>query len=119
VEARVVAEEASAALVKKLKVARPGAFELAALGLLASAAGHTGRASQYLARAEDAGKADANTLMEIAELQALLGRKQDALATIRQSRATGYSDFFFPVIIPGFQPIRNDPEFKALFTPPR
>ena len=61
----------------------------------------------------------ADALMDIAGLQALLGRKQDALATIRKSRSSGYSDFFFPVIIPGFQPIRNDPEFKALFSPPR
>jgi serine/threonine protein kinase len=34
-------------------------------------------------------------------------------------RSSGYSDFFFPVIIPGFQPIRNDPEVKALFNAPR
>jgi hypothetical protein len=53
--------------------------------------------------------------MDIAELQALLGRKQTAIATIRKARTAGYSDFFFPAIIPGFQPIRSDPEFKALF----
>jgi uncharacterized protein HemY len=106
-------------LLKKHKGAKPGAFELTALGLLAAAAGQNGEASRYLARAEKVPAADANDLMEIAELQALLGRKQDALATIRKARGAGYSDFFFPVVIPGFQPVRNDPEFKALFTPSR
>jgi tetratricopeptide (TPR) repeat protein len=118
-EASAVAEEARAALLKRLKGAKPGAFELAALGSLAAAAGQTDRASRYLEQAKRFQKADADALMDIAELQALLGRKQDALATIRKSRSSGYSDFFFPLIIPGFQPIRNDPEFKALFSLPR
>ena len=116
-EARAIAEQASAAVLKKLKGARPGPFELAALGSLAAAAGQTDRASRYLEQAERFQKVDADTLMDIAELQALLGRKQDALATIRKSRSSGYSDFFFPVIIPGFQSMRNDSEFKALFSP--
>ena len=118
-EAATVAQDASAAVLNKLKGAAPGPFELAALGALAAAAGQAETASQYLARAERAPKADANTLMDIAELQALLGRKQSALATMRKSFAAGYSDFFFPAIIPGFQPVRNDPEFRALFSPPR
>jgi len=118
-EAIAIAEQATAALIDKLKGARPGAFELTALGLLAAAAGNADSAARYVARAEGAQKADANDLMELAELQALLGRKQDALATIRKSREAGYSDFFFPVIIPGFKSIRNDPEFKALFSPSR
>jgi Flp pilus assembly protein TadD len=118
-EANAIAERASAALLGKLNRATPGAFQLAALGQLAVAAGQTGEATRFLARAERAPAADANDLMDVAELQALLGRKQDALATIRKSQAAGYSDFFFPVIIPGFQPIRGDPEFKALFGPAR
>jgi Flp pilus assembly protein TadD len=116
-EAGAIAEQASAALLKKLKGAKPGPFELAALGSLAAAAGQTDRASRYLARAEGLRTADANALMDVAELQALLGRKQDAIGTLLKARASGYSDFFFPMIIPGFQPIRNDPEFKALFNP--
>ena len=118
-EASAVAAEASAAVLKKLKGAKPGPFELAALGSLAAAAGQTDSASRYLARAEGLRTADADALMDVAELQALLGRKQDALATIRKSRSSGYADFFFPVIIPGFQSVRNDPEFRALFSPPR
>jgi eukaryotic-like serine/threonine-protein kinase len=118
-EASAIAEEASAALLKTRKGAHTGAFELAALGLLAYAKGQDDSASRYLARAEGVEGTSAEALMDIAELQALLGRKQDALATIRKSQASGYSDFFFPVIIPGFQPIRNDPEFKTLFNPSR
>jgi len=115
-EASAIAEQAAAALLKKRKGAKPGPFELAALGSLAFAAGNADSATRYLARAEGAQGADANDLMDIAELQALLGRKQDALASIRRAQAAGYSEFFFPVIIPGFQSIRNDPEFKALLT---
>jgi Flp pilus assembly protein TadD/predicted Ser/Thr protein kinase len=115
-EASAIAEQASAALLKTLKGAKPGALELTTLGLLAAAAGNNGEASRYLMRAEQAPAPGANGLMEIAELQAVLGRKQDALAAIRKARAAGYSDYFFPVIIPGFQSIRNDPEFKALFS---
>jgi tetratricopeptide (TPR) repeat protein len=115
-EARAVAEEAGAALIRTLKGAKPGPLELAALGSLEVAAGHADSAAHYLARAEAAPKPDANSLMGIAELQALLGRKQDALASLRKALAAGYSEFLFPVIIPGFQLIRNDPEFKALFS---
>jgi Flp pilus assembly protein TadD len=118
-EASAIAEQARTALLEKHKGEKPGAFELTALGLLAAAAGQTGEASRYLARAEKIPAADANDLMELAELQALLGRKHDALATIRKAQDAGYSDFFFPVVIPGFQPIRNDPEFKALFSASR
>ena len=114
-EAGTVAKDASDAVLKSLKGGAPGPSELATLGALAVAAGREETASQYLARAERLPQANANTLMDIAELQALLGRKQTAIATIRKARTAGYSDFFFPAIIPGFQAIRSDPEFKALF----
>ncbi len=118
-EAGTVAAETRAALLKTLSGAQPEAFELAAFGFLAAASGGSDTAMRYLAQAERLQTADANDLMDIAELQALLGRKQDALATIRRAQAAGYSDFFFPVIIPGFQSIRDDPEFRALFSSSR
>jgi eukaryotic-like serine/threonine-protein kinase len=118
-EAGAVAEATSRAVLDKLKGAKPGAYESAVLGLLEAAAGRTDSAARYLARAEGLRTSDAAALMDIAELQALLGRKQAAIESIRKARAAGYSDYFFPAIIPGFQPIRNDPEFKALFGPPR
>ena len=71
-------------------------------------------ASRYLDRAGSVGTKDRNTLMDIAELHAMQGQAKDAVEVTKKSFAAGYSDHFSPVILPGFQPIRRDPEFTAL-----
>jgi hypothetical protein len=71
-------------------------------------------ASRYLDRARSVGTKDPNTLTDSAELHAMQGQAKDAVEVTKKSFATGYRDHFFPVILPGFQPIRRGPEFTAL-----
>jgi hypothetical protein len=49
------------------------------------------------------------------QLEALLGRSDLAVANVRKSLEAGYRDFFFPTILPGFQSVRDDPDFRAIF----
>jgi tetratricopeptide (TPR) repeat protein len=102
-------------LVLKGSEGRSSTDKLIILGLLAAAAGDTAEASGNLKKALAGTENDPYQLMNIAELQAVLEQKREAIATIKKSLAAGYFDYFFPVILPGFQSIRDHPEFKAIF----
>jgi serine/threonine protein kinase/Flp pilus assembly protein TadD len=114
-EAKKVAAGARESLLKTLKGSAPGAQDLVMIGQLAIVIGQTKDAAEYLNKALALGPKDPDTLLDIAELRALLGQKELAIATLKKVYDAGYIDYFFPLIIPGFQPIRNSPEFKALY----
>ncbi len=114
-EAVKVAAEARELEVKALKNSPPNAQALVNMGLAAAGAGQTKEAAVFLDRARALGDKDAYTLMDIAELSSLLGQKAQALETLKKAQKAGFLDYFFPVLLPGFQPIANDPEFRALF----
>ncbi len=80
-----------------------------------AAAGQTKEAAGFLDRARTIGGKDSYTLMDIAELSALLGQRAEAMETLKKAQKAGFMDYFFPVILPGFQPIAGEPEFRALF----
>jgi tetratricopeptide (TPR) repeat protein len=85
------------------------------LGALEAAGGDRGKAADYLGKVRAEGVTDPNSLMDLAELNALLGKNDTAIELIGKSLAAGYSDPFFPVILPEFRPLRAAPEFRALF----
>jgi hypothetical protein len=58
---------------------------------------------------------DANALWDLAEFYALLGKPGPAVEALKRSLAAGSTDPFFAVILPEFQSISKDPEFRALF----
>ena len=88
--------------------------DLTILGLLAAAAGDSARAASNLEQVRKLEVKDPYKLMNIATLEALLGRSREALETMKKSYAAGYFDYFFPVVLPGFRSLRGDPEFRAL-----
>jgi tetratricopeptide (TPR) repeat protein len=100
---------------KRLKGRTPEAADWLAYAGLAAVGGDTERALVYIDRAVPAGIKDPDTLMDLAEVNALLGRPGPAVEYIKKSLAAGFSDPFFPVIIPEFQVLRKNPEFRALF----
>ena len=53
--------------------------------------------------------------MHLAGYYALLGEKELAIETVRKALDMGYSDPYFPLIIPAFQSIRFELEFRTLF----
>jgi dipeptidyl aminopeptidase/acylaminoacyl peptidase len=51
----------------------------------------------------------------LAELYALLGQNDKSIETVKKALQSGYRDPYFPQILPAFQSIRNNPQFRALF----
>jgi Flp pilus assembly protein TadD len=115
-------QEASAVLVagrttleKKIVSTPASAGDWITLGAFEAAAGDFGRAGAHLNKAKAEDLKDANMLMDLAEVCALMGRPVQALEYIRKSLDSGFSDPFFPVLLPAFQSIRKNPEFRAIF----
>ena len=54
-------------------------------------------------------------MMNLAEYYALSGKKEEAIETLKKAFDMGYPDPYFPMIIPAFQPIRFEAEFRAVF----
>jgi serine/threonine protein kinase/tetratricopeptide (TPR) repeat protein len=104
-----------AEMEKKAGGVQAGANEWINLGALEAVAGEFGKADICLQKIQAAGPKDANELMNMAELYALVGRPGPAIANLKKSLEAGFSDHFFPVILPAFQSIRKNPEFRALF----
>jgi len=102
-------------LEKEAAGAKAGVDEWTSLGVLAAASGDFGKADACLQKIRAADPKNARALMNLAELYALLGRTGSAMETLKKSLDAGFSDYFFPVILPAFQSIRSEPEFRALF----
>ncbi len=118
-EAALVANDARDALRKTLGPKPPSAGQWLALAAHAELAGDRPRAESCLTRALAGGRPkDPDTLMDLAEVYALLGRTAPAVAAVRDAMAAGYSDPFFPVILPELQILRGDPAFRAIFRLP-
>jgi tetratricopeptide (TPR) repeat protein len=114
-EAVQTAAEGRDALTKKLQGKPPGSDDWLAYGALAAVGGDIERAVTCISKAAPSGIKDSNSLMDLAELYAMIGRPAQAIEYIKKSLAGGFSDPFFPVILPEFQSIRKHPEFRELF----
>jgi len=115
-EAKGIAVDTLAALSKDIEAGRRAAPDLyGLLGKLSAIAERPEEARTYLDKALAAGKEDWEGLIDIAGLQARLGQGGPAIVSLKKALEKGYPDPFFPVIMPGFVPIRKDPAFRALF----
>jgi eukaryotic-like serine/threonine-protein kinase len=114
-EAAQAFAEAWAGLEKKVRgrPAEPG--NCLAFAGLAAAAGDAGRAEPFIKQAQVLGLKDANDRMDLAEVYALTGRPAQALEWIKKSLGSGFTDPFFPILLPEFQSLRTLPEFRVLF----
>lgn len=113
--AKEAAFEGKEALTKLLKGKTPNPQDLIIFGQLEAVTGNIIEAEHYLSRALEAGIPDPYTALNLAELYALLGQKDKAIETLQKALHSGYPDPYFPQVLPSFQSIRNDPQFKALF----
>jgi tetratricopeptide (TPR) repeat protein len=114
-EAAGIAAEGREIVVRQLKGLPAGPDEWIVLGALAAASGDSARAAGCLAAVKAEALKDPNSLMDLAELNALLGRDAAAVEFVKRAQAAGYSDPFFPLILPEFRALRSDPAFRALF----
>ena len=114
-EARNTLDELRSGLEQKVSRGTVEADQWIEVGAVEAVAGDFGKAEVYLKKIQKADLKDANTLMNLAELYALMGRPAQAMECLKKSLETGFSDYFFPVLLPEFQSIRKLPEFRALF----
>lgn len=113
--AKEATAEGQKELFERRKVAPLDTSELLIMGQLAAVGGQMSEAEQYLAKALEKGIKDPDTEMLLAEIYALTGQEELAIATLKRALDSGYPDYYFPLIIPAFQSIRNDSRFRALF----
>jgi Flp pilus assembly protein TadD len=113
--AKRVAAEGREAHLKSLEEMGPNVQLFLVLALLDVVAGELEEAEESVKRAKDIGINDPYSMMNLAEYYALLGNKEQAIEALKKSFELGYSDPYFPMIIPAFQPIRFEAEFRAVF----
>jgi Flp pilus assembly protein TadD len=115
-EAKRVATEAEASLLKELGKGKLNDKNYdPLLGMLNAVSGNTGKARAYLNKALAAAANDADAILDLAGLYAQLGQVEQAVGLLKKALDKGSADPFFPVILPDYLPIRNDPGFRALF----
>ncbi len=101
--------------VRALAGSTPAPGQWIALGALAAVAGDLAKADFCIKKARGAEIIDANDLIDLGELYALVGKPIPAVEFLKKSLAAGFSDYYFPVILPEFQSIRKQKEFRAIF----
>ncbi len=77
--------------------------------------GKKDKVDEYVNQAKSLGLNDQGAFIWLAEVYALSGKHEEAIDTLKQVLESGHSDPYFLHIYPAFQPIRNDPRFRALF----
>jgi len=113
--AKQVAAEGREALLKESEGTSLDAHNLLLLGQFEAVVGRVNEAKQYLDKALKQGIKDQETSILLAELYALTGESELAIETLKKTLESGYQDPFFPLILPAFQSVRNDPRFRTLF----
>jgi len=77
--------------------------------------GDTNQAKDFLARALKLGVKDSREHVSLGGIYALLGEKDKAIETLKKGLELGYYDPYFPLILPAYHSVRNDPRFLDLF----
>ncbi len=115
--AKKIASEVRESVNKRMESARlkPESDDLCLLGEIEAMVGRPTEADHYLQQILAKEPKDPDTLMSVAQIDALLGRDKLAISTLKRALDAGYSHYFLPVTIPEFQSLRGHPEFRALF----
>jgi serine/threonine protein kinase/Flp pilus assembly protein TadD len=117
--AKKLASEVRESVNKRTASAPLKIEDLFVLGETEALIGRPSEASRYLRQILDKKPKDPDTLMGIAEFYALLSQDEPAISTLKKSLEAGYRDYFFPIILPAFQSIRDRPKFRAIFQLPK
>jgi len=113
--AKKVAAEGKDAHLKTMEEMDPNVQLLLVLALLDVVGGNLEESEEAVSKARELGINDPYSMMNLAEYYALSGKKELAIEALKKAFDLGYSDPYFPRIIPAFQPIRFEPEFRAVF----
>jgi serine/threonine protein kinase/Flp pilus assembly protein TadD len=113
--ANKIAGEGIRELIKQVGETWEAAWIPLLMAKLTIMSGNEDKAREYLKQAETLGLNDQGAYIYMAEVQSLLGHHKKAVEILKQVLEAGHRDPYFLLIYPAFQPIRNEPEFRALF----
>jgi serine/threonine protein kinase/Flp pilus assembly protein TadD len=113
--AKAAAEEGKSDLLEKVGESWDQAWIPLLLAKLEITGSKESVVDEYIDQAKSLGLNDQGANIYLAEVFALTGKHQEAIALLRQVLESGHDDPFFLLIYPAFQSIRNDPDFLALF----
>jgi tetratricopeptide (TPR) repeat protein len=102
-------------VLKRTTQTPPRLYDLFVLARIEGLNGRADKVEQYLREILARRPKDPDSLMGIAQVYCLLGQKELAISTLRKALDAGYGDYFYPLILPGFQAVRSDPQFRAIF----
>lgn len=77
--------------------------------------GKLSQARSFLAQALKLGVKDSREYVSLGGIYALLGEKSKAIEALKKGLELGYLDFYFPLILPAYHSVRDDPRFLNLF----
>ncbi|MCK4816891.1 tetratricopeptide repeat protein, partial [bacterium] len=113
--ARKTAEEGIKDLTEKVGETWEAAWVPLVMAQLEIVKGKEDKVADYVNLAKSLGLNDQGDFIYLAEVYALSGKHEEAIDTLKQVLESGHNDPYFLHIYPAFQPIRNDPRFRALF----
>lgn len=115
-EAKKIADQGIKDLIQKVGEKWKGAWIPLLMAKLELISGNQDKAREYLTQAETLGLNDQGAYVYMAEVQALLGNHDKAIQTLRKVLEAGHKDPYFLHLYPAFQPIRDNPKFRDLFS---
>jgi Flp pilus assembly protein TadD len=116
------AGEADALVLEESKRMRSGSrgaaltsADYTGLAQLAAAVGRADEARRWLSQAEAFGIDGPEEFAGVAAVHAMLGERDAALRELERALAGSMRDPYFPLVLPAFHDLLEDPEFLALF----
>jgi tetratricopeptide (TPR) repeat protein len=110
-----VITEGEADLIEKTKKMPPLVWVYLARAGFKAMEGDIPQAKRFLDQAMKLGVKDSRELVNLGGVFALLGEKEKAIETLKKGLDLGFYDPYFPLILPAYQSVRYDPEFRVLF----
>jgi tetratricopeptide (TPR) repeat protein len=113
--AKRMADEGIDAFMKEVGETWQAAWIPLYMAMLELAGGETDMVDGYISQARSLGINDQGAKVYLAEVYALAGRANEAVATLKQVLESGHPDPYFLQIYPGFVSLQDNPDFRALF----
>jgi tetratricopeptide (TPR) repeat protein len=110
-----VIAEGEADLIEKTKKLPPLVWVFLTRAGFKAVEGDMPQAKKYLDQALKLGVKDSREHVSLGGIYALLGEEDKAIETLQRGLELGYYDPYFPLILPAYQSVRNDPRFKTVF----
>lgn len=113
--AKRISEEGIIALEKEAGKKWGEAWIPLIMAKLELAGGNADRVDEHIEQAKSLGLNELGPQVYLAEVYAMSGSAEEAIATLKRVLESGHPDPYFLQIYPGFVSLQDDPDFRALF----